>query len=145
MTLSISEVARQQVQLKGLPQQLGDVPNIESAHQVEPMDFDRPDADIQRCGDLTIGLAQRDQSEDLPLTGRDMERRFGTVFSSWERKGRAFSCHLFSSQNCRSQSSKRPETCKRNYGYMPSWQLRRRIRIKSFSVGNLCHAPCLPF
>ena len=48
MNLFIAEVARQQVLLEGLTQELGDVPNIESAHQVEPMDFDRPDADIQR-------------------------------------------------------------------------------------------------
>ena len=47
MNLFIAEVARQQVVLEGLAQELSDVPNIESAHQVETMDLDRPDADIQ--------------------------------------------------------------------------------------------------
>ena len=117
MNLFIAEVARQQVLLEGLTQELGDVSNIESAHQVETMDFDRPDADIQRCGDLTIGMAQRDQSEDLALAGRNMKGRFRTVFHSVERKcgGAFFSCHLYSSLKFCGQSSKRPEMCKRNY------------------------------
>lgn len=57
MSLFIAEVARQQVLLKGLTQELGDVPNIEPAHQIKAMNFDCPDADIQRCGDLAIGMA----------------------------------------------------------------------------------------
>lgn len=117
MSLFIAEVARQQVVLEGLTQELGNVPNIEAAHQVETMDFDRPDADIQRCGDLTIGMTQRDQLEDLALAGRNMQGRFWTVFHSFGRKCNGFfiSCHLFSSQKFCGQSSKRPEMCKRNY------------------------------
>ena len=60
MSLFHAEVAREQVLLQSLTQELGDVPNIESAHQVETMDFDRPDADVQCRADLTIGMAQRD-------------------------------------------------------------------------------------
>ena len=48
--------------LEGLAQELSDVPNIESAHQVEAMNFDRPDADIQRSGNLPVGMAHGDQS-----------------------------------------------------------------------------------
>lgn len=100
MTLFRAEVARQHVLLESLTQELGDVPDIESAHQVETMDFDRPDADIQCRADLTIGMAQRDQSKDLALAGRNMQRRFGTVSHPMEREcGGAFaSCHLSSSQ-----------------------------------------------
>lgn len=47
MSLFRAEVARQQVLLQSLTQELGDVPDIESAHQVETMDFGRPDADLQ--------------------------------------------------------------------------------------------------
>jgi hypothetical protein len=99
MSLFHTEVARQQVLLQSLTQELGDVPNIESAHQVETMDFDRPDADVQCRADLTIGMAQRDQSKDLALTGRNMQRRFGTVSHPMERAcGGVFaSGHLSSS------------------------------------------------
>jgi hypothetical protein len=79
MSLFHAEVAREQVLLQRLTQELGDVPNIESAHQVETMDFDRPDADVQCPADLTIGMAQCDQSKNLALTGRNVQRRFGTV------------------------------------------------------------------
>lgn len=120
MSLFIAEGARQQVVLEGLTQELGNVPNIEAAHQVETMDFDRPDADIQRCGDLTIGMTQRDQLEDLALAGRNVQRRFGAGFHSLGRKRGGFflSCHLFSFQKLHKfcgQSSKRPKMCKRNY------------------------------
>lgn len=100
MSLFRAEVARQQVLLQSLTQELGNVSNIESAHQVEPMDFDRPDADIQCRADLTIGMAQRDQSKDLTLAGRNVQRRFGTVSYPMERTcGDTFvSCHLSSSQ-----------------------------------------------
>lgn len=100
MTLFRAKVARQQVLLESLTQELGDVPNIEPAHQVETMDFDRPDADIQSRADLTIGMAQRDQSKDLALARGNVQRRFGTVSHTMERKcGDAFvSCHLYSSQ-----------------------------------------------
>jgi hypothetical protein len=79
---------------------LGDVPNIEPTHQVEAMDFDRPDTDIQGFGDLTIRMAQRNQSQDLALAGRNMQRRLETVFGSVEPKGSGVpvSCHLYSSQ-----------------------------------------------
>jgi hypothetical protein len=99
MSLFHTEVARQQVLLQSLTQELGDVPNIESAHQVETMDFDRPDADVQCRADLTIGMAQRDQSKNLALTGRNMQRRFGTVSHPMERAcGGVFaSGHLSSS------------------------------------------------
>jgi len=117
MNLFIAEVARQQVVLEGLTQELGDVPNIESTHQIETMDFHRPDADIQRCGNLTIDMAQRDQSENLALAGRNMQRRFGTLFHPLEpKRGGGFTfCHLYSSQKFCDQSSKRPDMCKRNY------------------------------
>ncbi len=82
MSLLAAKVARQQVVLERLPQELGDVPNIQSAHQIEPMDFDRSDADVQGCGDLTIRVTQRDQSENLALTRRNLWRRFGPVFHS---------------------------------------------------------------
>jgi hypothetical protein len=85
MSLFHAEVARQHVLLQRLTQELGDVPNIESAHQVETMDFDRPDADVQCRADLTIGMAQRDQSKNLTLTGRNMQRRFRTVSHPMER------------------------------------------------------------
>lgn len=126
VNLFIAEVARQQVLLEGLSQELGDVPNIEAAHQVEPMYFDRSDADIQRSGDFAIGMAQRHHSEDLALAGRNMQRRFGTVFHSVERKcgGVFVSCHLSSSLKFCDQSSKRQEMCKRNYGYLPRVQTR---------------------
>jgi hypothetical protein len=99
MSLFHTKVAGQQVLLQSLTQELGDVPNIESAHQVETMDFDRPDADVQCRADLTIGMAQRDQSKDLALTGRNMQRRFGTVSHPMERAcGGVFaSGHLSSS------------------------------------------------
>ena len=99
MSLFHAEVAREQVLLQRLTQELGDVPNIESAHQVETMDFDRPDADVQCRADLTIGMAQRDQSKNLALTGRNMQRRFGTVSHPMERAcGGVFaSGHLSSS------------------------------------------------
>jgi predicted metal-dependent HD superfamily phosphohydrolase len=86
--------------LQSLTQELGDVPDIESAHQVEPMDFDRPDADLQCRADLTIGMAQCHQSKDLALAGRDVQRGFRTVSHPMEREGRgAFaSGHLSSSQ-----------------------------------------------
>jgi hypothetical protein len=76
MSLFHAEVAREQVLLQSLTQELSDVPNIESAHQVETVNFDRPDADVQCRADLTIGMAQRDQSKNLALTGRNMQRRF---------------------------------------------------------------------
>jgi hypothetical protein len=100
MSLFTAEVTRQQVLLEGLTQELGNVPHIEATHQVEPMDFDRPDTDIQRNSDLAIGMAQRDHSEDLALAGRDVQRRFGTVFHSMELKcsGVFVSSHLDSSQ-----------------------------------------------
>jgi hypothetical protein len=47
MNLFTAEVARQQVVLQGLTQELSDVSNIKPAHQVETMDFDRPDADVE--------------------------------------------------------------------------------------------------
>ena len=99
MSLFHAEVARKQVLLQRLTQELGDVPNIESAHQVETMDFDRPNAYVQRRADLTIGMAQRDQSKNLALTGRNMQRRFGTVSHPMERAcGGVFaSGHLSSS------------------------------------------------
>jgi hypothetical protein len=99
MSLFHAEVAREQVLLQRLTQKLCDVPNIESAHQVETMDFDRPDADVQCRPDLTIGMAQRDQAKDLALTGRNMQRRFGTVSHPMERAcGGVFaSGHLSSS------------------------------------------------
>jgi hypothetical protein len=99
MSLFHAEVAREQVLLQGLTQELGDVPNIESAHQVETMDFDCPDADVQCRADLTIGMAQRDQSKNLALTGGNMQRRFGTVSHPMEREcGGVFaSGHLSSS------------------------------------------------
>lgn len=100
MTLFRTKVARQQVLLESLTQKLGNVPNIEPAHQVETMDFDRPDADIQRRADLTIGMAQRDQSKDLALAWRNVQRRLGTMPHTVERRcGDAFvSCHLYSFQ-----------------------------------------------
>lgn len=100
MSLFCAEVARQQVLLQGLTQELCDVPDIEPAHQVETMDFDRPDADVQGRADLTIGMAQRDQSKDLALAGRYVQRRPGTMSYPMEREcGGAFaSGHLFSSQ-----------------------------------------------
>lgn len=101
MSLFRAEVARQHVLLQSLTQELSDVPNIESAHQVETMDFDRPDADIQCRADLTIGMAHRDQSKNLTLTGRNMQRRFGSVSHPMEREcgGMFASCHLSSSGN----------------------------------------------
>mgnify|MGYP003463734041 FL=1 len=99
MSLFHAEVAREQVLLQRLTQELGDVPNIKSAHQVETMDFDRPNADVQCRADLTISMAQRDQSKNLALTGRNMQRRFGTVSHPMERAcGGVFgSGHLSSS------------------------------------------------
>jgi adenylyl- and sulfurtransferase ThiI len=101
ISLFRAEAARQQVLLQSLTQELSDVPNIESAHQVETMDFDRPDADIQCRADLAIGMTQRDQSKNLALTGRNMQRRFGAVSHPMEREcGDVFaSGHLSSSGN----------------------------------------------
>ena len=57
MNLFIAEVARQQVLLEGLTQELSDIPHIESTHQVETMDFDRPDADCQAASNVSVGIA----------------------------------------------------------------------------------------
>lgn len=57
--------------LKRLAKKLGYVPDIQAAHQVEAMDFDRADADVQRGGDLAVGVPHRDHSQDLTLPRRN--------------------------------------------------------------------------
>lgn len=86
--------------LERLTQELSDVPNIEPAHQVETMDFDCPDADVQRRSDLAIGMAQRDQSKDLALARRNVKRKCRAMLNPMGSKDRGVlaSCHLGSFQ-----------------------------------------------
>ena len=62
MRLFGAEVARQQVLLERLTQKLRDVPNIETMHQIEPMNLDGPDADVERTSNLPVRIAKGDEA-----------------------------------------------------------------------------------
>lgn len=62
LTLLAAEIARQQVLLERLTQKLCHVSHVQSMHQVEPMNFDGPDADLQGRGNLSVGMAKGDEA-----------------------------------------------------------------------------------
>jgi len=57
-----AEISGQQVLLERLTQKLGDIPNIESMHQVESVDFNGSDTDLEKPSNLPVGMAEGDEA-----------------------------------------------------------------------------------
>ena len=57
-----AEVAGQQVLLERLTQKLGDVPNIEAMHQIEPVHFNGSDTDVESARNFPVGMAEGDEA-----------------------------------------------------------------------------------
>lgn len=57
-----AEVAWQQVLLERLTQKLGNVPDIEAMHQVEPVNFNGSDTDVEGTSNLSVGMAEGDET-----------------------------------------------------------------------------------
>ena len=68
-----AERTRQQPQPQRLAEKLGDVADVQPAHQIEAMHFNRAYADTQRIGDFPIGLAHGDHLQNLGLPGSQAE------------------------------------------------------------------------
>ncbi len=64
------EIFRKEAVLQGLPKQLGHIANFEPPHQIESMHLDRPDADRQAAGNVSVGIALRHQFQNFFLSRR---------------------------------------------------------------------------
>ncbi|SLM48271.1 protein of unknown function [Nitrospira japonica] len=64
----LAERFGQEAELECAAEELGDVSDVEAAHQIEPVDFDGADADLQDGGDFTIGMTDGNQPKNVPLT-----------------------------------------------------------------------------
>jgi hypothetical protein len=70
--LSLPEALWQEPHQERLPKELRDIPHAEPAHQIKTVDLDRPDADLERIGDLPIGQPLCDETKDFTLTRGEM-------------------------------------------------------------------------
>src|SRR5574340_14789 len=71
-----SEVLREKAVLQRLTEQLSDVADLQSPHQVESVHLHRPHADPQATGDIAVGIALRYQFQDFVLPRRQPVRSF---------------------------------------------------------------------
>lgn len=67
MTL-FAERLGEQAELERSSEKLGDVSDVQAAHQIESVNFDGADADPQHGGDFTIGMTDGNQPKYVPLT-----------------------------------------------------------------------------
>ena len=58
-----------------MPEKLGDIAHAQASHEIEPMHFDRSDADVQVAGDFTVGHPLGHETKDFFLTRREGMRR----------------------------------------------------------------------
>lgn len=65
---SLAERFGQQAKLERAAKELGDVSDVEAAHQIESVDFDGADADLKDGGDFAIGVTDGNQPKNVPLT-----------------------------------------------------------------------------
>ena len=56
-----------------MPEKLGHVSHAESSHQIKPVDFDRPDADVQLFADFPIRVTLGHEAKNFLLTGSQRE------------------------------------------------------------------------
>ena len=61
-------------------EELGHVSHAESSHQVKPVDFNRPDADIQLFAYFSIRVTLGHEAKNFLLTGRQRENFSGFFF-----------------------------------------------------------------
>jgi hypothetical protein len=73
------EVFGQETQKKCLPEKLRDIAHAQASHEIEPMHFDRSDADVQAASDFTIGHPLSHEAKDFLLTRREGMRRSRSI------------------------------------------------------------------
>lgn len=60
--------------MKRLPKELGDIADLEPAHQVEAMYFNRTDADRQPLRNVAVGVPLGNQAKNFLLPGCEPSR-----------------------------------------------------------------------
>ena len=90
-----AERTRQQPQSQRLAEELGDVADVQPAHQIEAVHFNRAHADAQCGGDFPVGLAHGDHLQNLGLPGSQAEYWFLKAFNplNLKRGIPSASCH----------------------------------------------------
>lgn len=71
---------RDKPQEHGLPEELGHVTHAESAHQIEPVDFNGTNADIQLFADFPIRVPLGNEAKNFLLTDSQRENFSGFFF-----------------------------------------------------------------
>ena len=65
----LGKILGKQAHEQRLAEKLGHVAHTQPPHQIEPVHFNGPDADVQVAGDFAIGETLRHEPEDLLLPG----------------------------------------------------------------------------
>ena len=71
---------RDKTQEHRLSEELGHVSHAEAPHQIKPVDFNRPDADIELFADFPIRVPLGHEAQNFLLTGSQRENFSGFFF-----------------------------------------------------------------